>query len=149
MPLWSTSKIWLQRCLYTCMHRHASRLLYNLYLHPYKTINNKDEIRKFCSTCPFSHTHKHCSTQTFFQANGPTVTHRESITVQSGVHRVKHIQVISASSADSVYEYVYTHHAVCQTIVYTPHPASSSHSWHSQTFTGAVLMRGGCGEGCV
>lgn len=36
---------------------------------------------------------------------------------------------------------MYTHHAICQTVVYTPHPASSSHSWHGQTFT--ICLGGG------
>lgn len=57
--------------------------------------------------------------------------------------------MISASAPDSVYDYVYTHHTACQTIIYTPHPASSSDSWHSQTFTVCFREGGVFVWGCV
>lgn len=55
--------------------------------------------------------------------------------------------MISASAPDSVYDYVYTHHTACQTIIYTQRQAQTA---GTAKHSPSVLGRGGVFVwGCV
>lgn len=143
------------------MHRHANRPLDHLYLLTYENINNKDEIRKTLQLMhPFQkHTHKvtrshtlthtqtvclaavQCCAQCFLQTQRPDITHNEWITVQPWGHEVKHLNDQCFRSRFCLWLCVYTPYSLSDNYI---HPASSSDSWHSQTFT--VCFRGG---GCL